>query len=501
MSPTSYQAALPRSHGVIIAEFFELSKHSWIRFGAEAERHIDLSGCLANHTNSMKLFGAPGKRFRAHHIIWGILLLGVLIRIPIVLFNNGILWPDSIPFIQSSQSIALSGDFSNHPMYQTPGYPLFLAGFILILPQNHTTGWLIIIAQHILGLLSTFLIYKTAQRIFNRPAACLSALFFTLNPLVLYYEHVIHSETLFVFLLCLLMFFLSGLRPGRPPVKNILIIGLLSAALPLTRPFAKYLLILILGFLVMRIKKIGPALAAAASVLVLYFAALLPWMLNNSAHHKFFGVSQGEGLNLLVRSQQFEKWGGPENPFSDPAFKPEDWGLDPSETLDEQMAEYSLRQIKQHKGEFAVHSLVNWVKMFSGPENSIQFISKSRLPYLGCRWTTKITTRMFLNKPQSGSLSLRQFLYYYFTYGQVPPWVIPLLALLGACIFFRNRALDRLYGILMILTIVYITAAPAVFLEPIDRLRLPADPFLIMFAAWGVTSLVTRFRRPRPSLP
>lgn len=196
------------------------------------------------YKSRMKHWSRPAAVLRQNRAILLILLAGLIVRIPILIFNEGILWPDSNFYLRFAEGIALKQDFSTHHVFHTPLYPLFLSFFIRFLPQTAKTGFLIILFQPLMGLLSTILVYRTAKRIFNPPTATWSALLFTLNPLVLYYEHVIETETLFVCILCLLIYLLTSLS-DVPTWKQDLLIGFLCAMVTLTRPVAKLLFFVI----------------------------------------------------------------------------------------------------------------------------------------------------------------------------------------------------------------------------------------------------------------
>lgn len=458
-----------------------------------------------------------GRRPFWENPLWWLLAAAVLARLPLLLYNEGILWPDSLSFLASAKNIALRGDFAQHRMYNTPVYPMFLAAFLKLLPQAPLTGWLIILAQHLLGIGSTILLWLGGRRLFGRGAALAGALLFTLNPVVLYYEHVIHTETLFLFLLCWL--FLRIVRaPASPGAWQAAGLGLLCGLLTLTRPVAKALVLTLLLWLVLKLRKPRPALARGLVLLLAFAAVVLPWMAFNYSRFGYFGISKGEGTNLKIRAAYIGL--KEEKPAARPrdkaatgaivekdAVKPRDkaatgrkrgrWAerLGARAKQDDVKRSNALKLILRHPGFFARGTLRDFFLIMAAPRSSIQFDSSSSPP-VPCSLVLKdFRDDVFPNRPRSRSRLVRRLVHFQLTRLQPQGVVVFSFFLLGIVFFLVDRGRDRLTGLLLLSHIAYFALAAAVFIKPIDRFFLPAYGFYFLFAAWGAVSLA-RLAKP-----
>ena len=120
-------------------------------------------------------------------------------------------------------------------LYRTPGYPLFLA-LLALLPGNTLKN--IVLAQHLLGLLSALAIYKTGLAVWNRrlPAAA-GAVFAGLHFHFLYLASYPLSETLAVFFSCALLCLAVTLSDNeKAGLAGFAFCGLAAACAGLCRP-------------------------------------------------------------------------------------------------------------------------------------------------------------------------------------------------------------------------------------------------------------------------
>src|SRR5262249_24280724 len=128
-------------------------------------------------------------------------------------------------------------------IFHTPFYPALIA-FFLSFGETPRHGEALIGFQHFLGLCSCVLFYKIAQRTWSSTVALFTGLFLALDTLVLYYESVVQTETLFLFFLGLLLFYsLRILERGK--LWEFPIIGFLAACLTLTRPVAQFFVVVL----------------------------------------------------------------------------------------------------------------------------------------------------------------------------------------------------------------------------------------------------------------
>lgn len=98
-------------------------------------------------------------------------------------------------FIQDS-GLSLAPD-----TWRTPGYPLFLALFILLLGPSPT---ILILIQHALAVVSVLLFFQIAQRFMSPRRAAFASILFLLEPYHLYYTFWLLSTTFFSFVLLMI---------------------------------------------------------------------------------------------------------------------------------------------------------------------------------------------------------------------------------------------------------------------------------------------------------
>jgi 4-amino-4-deoxy-L-arabinose transferase-like glycosyltransferase len=453
-------------------------------------------------------------------LFW-VLAVAVLARLPLLLYNGGILWPDSLSFLASAENIAFRGDFAQHRMFNTPLYPMFLALFLKLLPQAPFTGWLIVLAQHLLGIGSTLFLWLGGRRLFGAVPALVGALLFTLHPVVLYYEHVPHTETLFVFILAWLFMRLTR-APRSPGAWRAAELGFLCGLLTLTRPVAKYLVLTLLLWLALRLRRLKPALARGAFLLMAYAVAVLPWMAFNFRNSGYFGISKGEGTNLKLRAAYIGLAGAEagvepamraagqaparEARPRDPAKKRTKgrWPqlVEARARRDDAKLSNTVRLILRRPWIFARAAMRDFFLIMASPRSSVQFDDSLSPPVPCCLALKDFSTKVFPNRPAARSPLLRRLLHFQLARLK-PGWsFVFVFFLLGAASFFADRGRDRLTGLLLLCHVAYFALSAAVFMKPIDRFFLPALGFYLLFAAWGAVFLLRVLRRrlrPEPA--
>lgn len=489
-----------------------------------------------------------GRRpFWKNPLFW-VLAVAVLARLPLLLYNGGILWPDSLSFLASAENIAFRGDFSQHRMYNTPLYPMFLAGFLKFLPQAPFTGWLIILAQHLLGIASTLFFWIGGRRLFGAAAAMAGALLFTLHPVVLYYEHVPHTETLFVFLLGWLFLRVSR-APASPGAWRAAELGWLCGLLTLTRPVAKLLVLTLLLWLVLRLRRPRPALARGIVLLLGYAVVVLPWMAFNLRTAGYFGISKGEGTNLKLRIAYIglkatkpaaaprKEATSPSTPerasrplertavekadtaAGKPTARPEGksaraagakasprrrgrWPerLSSRARQDEVKRDRNIQLIQSQPWPYIRAAIRDFFLIMAAPGSSVQFDDRESPAVPCCLVLKDFHADVFPNRPVSRSPMVRRLVHFQLT-RLTPRWsVLFAFFLLGAVSFLADRGRDRLTGLLLLSHVSYFALSAAVFIKPIDRFFLPALGFYLLFAAWGAVFLFRVLRgRLRPA--
>ena len=454
----------------------------------------------------------PGRRpFWKSPLFW-VLAVAVLARLPLLLYNEGILWPDSLSYLATAKDMVLSGDFAQNRMFNTPLYPMFLAAFLKFLPMAPSTGWLIILAQHLLGVGSAFFLWRGGRRLFGTAPALIGALLFAIHPVVLYYEHVIHTETLFIFILAWLFARVAS-APESPGAWRAAELGLLCGLLTLTRPVAKFLVLTLLLWLVLRLRRWRPALLRGSVLLLVYAVALLPWMFYNYKHFGYFDISKGEGTNLRIRAAYIglqkpqvklrDKAAAGQREKPAVAEGQDAAGADAGTTprrkrrgtwtdrlaararQDDRKRDKTLRLILDRPGPFLRDSLRDFFLIMISPQGSVHFDTSVSPPVPYCPYLKNFRTDVFPNRPGGLSALHRRLLHFQLARLK-PRWeVVFAFFLLGAVSFLAQGGRDRLTGLLLLSHVAYFALSAAVFIKPIDRFFLPALGFYLLFAAWG----------------
>lgn len=162
--------------------------------------------------------------------------------------------------------------------FRTPGYPLFLSVFWNLGEQGYKV---VPVVQFLLGLLSIYLGYLLAKKIFSEKAARIFAVIFLLEPTFLTVGFFLLSDTLFIlfFLLTLhqaILFFKSHQS------KHLALTSLFMALAILIRPVLMYFPIIFLGLLLWHFRKsLKKFIICSLFFALLLITCLSPWYIRN----------------------------------------------------------------------------------------------------------------------------------------------------------------------------------------------------------------------------
>ncbi len=220
---------------------------------------------------------------RRHKWFLLVLALGTALRALAMLGYRPALWfPDSYTYIVTV--------FKPKPDLVRPaGYSMFLK----LLEPFHSFA-AVTAAQHLLGLATGVLIYRVARRA-PRWAATLATVPVLLDAYQIELEHLLVSDTLFMFLVVAAVALCPATRTGP-----VVAIGLLLAAATLTRTVGQPLIVVFAAWFVLR-GRIGRAgiMLAAALVPVLAYGA---WFY---ATYQRVGLVGANGAFLYARTMSF----------------------------------------------------------------------------------------------------------------------------------------------------------------------------------------------------
>ncbi len=224
-----------------------------------------------------------GRLARRHRWFLGVLAAGALLRVVAMLGYRPALWfPDSYTYIVTV--------FHPRPDLVRPaGYSMF----VKLLEPFHSFG-VVIAVQHLLGLATGALVYWAAARRIRRWVAVLAAVPVLLDAYQVELEHLLVSDTLFMFLVVLAVTLALADRP------RVVTIGLLLAAATLTRTVGLPLIALLAGWFLLR-RQVRPAVVmlAAALVPVVAYGA---WFY---ATYQRVGIVGANGVFLYAKTMSF----------------------------------------------------------------------------------------------------------------------------------------------------------------------------------------------------
>jgi len=278
--------------------------------------------------------------FRKHWILILILLVSLIIRVVFALGNDKSLFVDIDSYDRFGFHLASQGNIWGSA-YHAPGYVFFLALIYSIFGHSFINVY---IAQCVLGVASTLLIYLIAKNIFNERIAVLSTFLSLLYWPFNLYSGILLSEVLFLFLLLLGTFtFLKALDTDK--VLFIAAAAICFSLSTLTRSINLLFLIFIpcLYIFLKFKKKSFPQVLKNSLVFVAVFCAVLaPWIVRNYLTMKaFVPVDNLSGINLYIGNNPRAD-GLFMDITKDPLYKPEGSSLENDRNLKKAGVKYII---------------------------------------------------------------------------------------------------------------------------------------------------------------
>jgi 4-amino-4-deoxy-L-arabinose transferase-like glycosyltransferase len=439
-----------------------------------------------------------------------VLFCAIFLRLLLTLGSNGILWPDSFAYYRSAALMAKHLNFTWHEIYRTPLYPFFMSPF-LAFGQTLDAGAAIIIAQRLLGIAAIALFYFFSRKVFGAGVAFYSALLFSIHTLQLYYETVVQTETLFVFLLSASLWQSTKLFDS-PKVAEALRLGLLLGLMTLTRPLGQYTIPVFLVALAFKYPDRKTFSKLGASLIIASALVLLPWMYVNKITYKFFGISQDIGLNLFHRVIDIEglepvkeskyprvnqiwnqvKHRAPSSYFSVyHQLRRERVSARKADIMLKTVALETLAEYPIHK--FLWTSTKIFFRLFIDARNSVHFCGSDTGPYLCVPSTRGQKAKAFSNDARDLSPFAQRLIRQWFAVSALPFWLISPLAVCGAALLFLRRKFSDPNLLVCLGLVAVLSAMAAIINVPEDRFRLPFDPILFAFASSFVAFCISAF--------
>ncbi len=246
-----------------------------------------------------------------------LLFLMEIIKTPFVEY----LYSDSKLFITVADSFFTQTFWSEvNPFYFSPFYAIFLSLFRLIFSENNFGIYLV---QIIINTLTLLFIYFTAKNLFNKNVALLSLLLSALFDSYIFYSGLIMPQTLEIFFLTLLIYFLSE-KNNFEHFGKLIFIGVTFGALVLLREsyliVALFTLVFILlnksFFTKIKISKLkivsalfGGLLLVVMPITIVNLIKSNDFVLTNTGEGIYFNFANNKESNGLIppESHDFEK--------------------------------------------------------------------------------------------------------------------------------------------------------------------------------------------------
>jgi 4-amino-4-deoxy-L-arabinose transferase-like glycosyltransferase len=419
-----------------------------------------------------------------------VVLLAVVLRLVAIAADDGYRpGTDAFEYDYYARSIAADGGFPESGYLRQggptsirgPGYPAVLGGVYALSGDSRTAGRLL---GACLGGLSVFLLYLIAKRIWGRRIGVLAAGSAAIFPPLVLLSRDLVSENLFIVLvlgalLCVLNFRRSGGALSWAAAGGALC-GL--AALTRNTGFA-LALPLALGVWTLRPRLRPASLMAPFLALAVAALTIAPWVVRDAIEFgRFVPVTTSAGIaSAGTYNEASYRDSGTHGAWRTPQIVP---GLAPlfaSPELDEAEVDATLRREArdfawQHPGYVVETSAWNLLRLFEVSGGSVVDAHGRAVDDRGIGSATPSAERLAIA-------------------------IAVILALLGVLAMVHSRSEDAdsppgiPHGPLFLWLVPILMLLVAAPIAGLPRYRLPADPFLLILAAIGLSWLWDR-RRP-----
>ena len=402
---------------------------------------------------------------------------------------------------------------------RTPGYPLFLAGAILLVGDD-LRG--IVLLQHLLGVGTAVLAYVLGRLTFGRLVGLGAGMLTAISAPLVTYEHYLLTETLFGFIATATLAVLVWAwrrESGRLWLLGGLCVGLSTLVKPIGQVFLP--LAVLAPIVAARPWRPGwsglscPTLRARviAPVLVLlgYGLAVVPWTVRNQVVHELASPSTF-GRTLVARTASYDRgfvFYDPAGPPSDPTQARarqiiqhgsergqsdgtiatrlrQELDLDPIE-VNAVMRDAALDAIKRQPAYFVQGSLLFGLRIFNGVEIRLRDHESERKDVI---WEERTRGLLAATRSEDDARVASRLLRWYQPAEYAPlPLLLFAFGLVAAAIWPSWRP-----ALLPTLAVVALIVASAALNGPQERYRYPGDPALSVGALGGIAGLVALVR-------
>jgi len=373
---------------------------------------------------------------------------------------------DDVKFIRSAWILADTGNYIYHTpstatVFMMPGLSFVLAFFVMIFGKfGGITAFRVF--QAIVQTGSLFLLFLIARKLFNSKVGIIATIISILSISEYWVPNLILTETLFKFcVLCLVYFSIYALEEQK--TKYYIMGGVALGVATLFRPTIATFPIVILFIWILRKYKLKIMLKYTAIVAVAFCIVLSPWWVRNYfIFDKFIPLTLASGNPTLQ---------GTYINYDQSSAKTD--GLNYSQFKYPAGSEIANNEVEMEISKYRLTNLV--------PKYPLEFLE----------WYTVGKARHQIASPffwSPGFLGVNAWM--------ANLWHILtlLLSFIGGIIYYRNKERNKI-GTLVIATIIYFIAIYLPFFT-MGRYFYPAMPFVIIFTAYAVVSLVSSLFNP-----
>lgn len=213
----------------------------------------------------------------------GILLIALLLRIAFGFYSPPDLADDTDTYLRLAQNLVegkgytLNGEVPTR--VRTPTYPVFLTLIRLVFGSDPR---FVLIAQSILGILTTYFTYLIAQRLFDRRVGLLAAFITACYPALIYYDTRILRESLTSFLVVSTV--LVAVSSQKQTRARQIGAGTLIGVVSMCRPELMLLFVPVLYLINRPQLALGRVIRSGALVALPILVLWVPWTVRNYIH-------------------------------------------------------------------------------------------------------------------------------------------------------------------------------------------------------------------------
>ena len=384
-----------------------------------------------------------------------------------------LLMGDAVSYDRWAQQIA-RGDWRGHGVfYQAPLYPYLLG---VLYAGVGRSLLLVRVVQACTGAASCVLLYAAARQLVSARAGLLAGLALALNASAIFAGALLQKTALELLFVCLTLWLVARLGRDRSPWLRWWVLGLTVGLLALTRENAVIFLVPILAWAVLDREATWPARVARAVCVILGVIAIVaPVAMRNALIGRAFLPTTAQlGPNLYIGN----------HPGASGLYEPLRQGRGTAEF--EQSDAITLAEQRLGRTLSVTEASRYWAS------EAVGFMATHPSEWL--RQTVRKAWLLF-NAAEIADTEAQESHAEY----------SPVLRLLGPITGFGLLVPLAAWGLVMwrqqwrrlwivpMLVIVY--AASVVMFFVLARYRYPLIPFLVLFAAAGVTELVSRWRQ------